>query len=111
MNCFSVIIVIILLLILMRCFNRKLIWFYDPNCGFCRQMESEWSKLETLSIFTFIPPLSTRKVDITKLCNLKFVRNFNVSSVPHIVRINRDGSRDVYTGSRKALDIWYWATS
>jgi thiol:disulfide interchange protein DsbC len=37
--------------------QRKLVVFADPNCGYCKQFESELAKVDNVTIYTFLYPI------------------------------------------------------
>ena len=37
--------------------SRRLATFEDPNCGYCKKLISEFSKLDNVTIYTFLTPI------------------------------------------------------
>ena len=101
--------IIVLFIIIYYLYNQTkdltVYWFHKPNCKFCIEMEDEWKKVENNLLGSGI---KYKRIDITnpKYKNLK--DNFNIKTVPHIVKINADGTREIFKGDRKCNDIVAW---
>lgn len=39
--------------------SRRMAYFTDPNCGFCRKLEKELSKIDNVTLYLFIGPIFT----------------------------------------------------
>jgi len=37
--------------------SRRMAYFTDPNCGFCRKLEKELSKIDNVTLYMFIGPI------------------------------------------------------
>jgi thiol-disulfide isomerase/thioredoxin len=85
--------------------NLKVYWFYKPECKYCKKMEDEWQKVEDKLCGSGI---ICKRIDITEPRYKKIKDNFNFKTVPHIVKINLNGTRDVFDGTRKCDDIISW---
>ena len=48
---------------------RSLYVFSDPGCGFCRRLEPELSKLQDVTIYTFVIPFQGRQLAQAVLCS------------------------------------------
>ena len=46
--------------------KRQIAVFSDPNCPYCKQLETELNKLNNVTIYTFIYPIKTQSVSISK---------------------------------------------
>lgn len=46
--------------------KRQLAVFSDPNCPYCKQLEAELSKLNDVTIYTFIYPIKPQSVAVSK---------------------------------------------
>ena len=46
--------------------KRQIAVFSDPNCPYCKQLETELNKLNNVTIYTFIYPIKTQSVAISK---------------------------------------------
>ncbi len=46
--------------------KRQIAIFSDPNCPYCKQLETELSKLKDVTIYTFIYPIKTQSVAVSK---------------------------------------------
>lgn len=46
--------------------NRQIAIFSDPNCPYCKQLETEISKLNDVTIYTFIYPIKSQSVAVSK---------------------------------------------
>lgn len=85
--------------------NTKVYWFHKEECKFCKEMEGEWAKVEKKLIRSGI---DCQRIDITDPKHKKITENFDIKSVPHIVKINSNGTREVFKGTRKQNDIITW---
>jgi hypothetical protein len=88
-----------------KSYGLKVYWFHRPDCGHCTKMEPEWRDLERKLNTTSI---NYRRIDINEPKNKKISTNFDVVGVPHIVKVDCDGIRNVYNGPRKCNDILAW---
>ena len=46
--------------------KRQIAIFSDPNCPYCKQLEAELSKLNDVTIYTFIYPIKTQSIAVSK---------------------------------------------
>ena len=46
--------------------RRQIAVFSDPNCPYCKQLETELSKLNDVTIYTFIYPIKTQSIAVSK---------------------------------------------
>ena len=46
--------------------KRQIAVFSDPNCPYCKQLENELSKLNDVTIYTFIYPIKTQSIAVSK---------------------------------------------
>ncbi|CAD9197337.1 MAG: DsbC family protein [Acinetobacter bohemicus] len=46
--------------------KRQIAVFSDPNCPYCKQLETELSKLNDVTIYTFIYPIKTQSIAVSK---------------------------------------------
>ena len=46
--------------------KRQIAIFSDPNCPYCKQLEAELSKLNNVTIYTFIYPIKTQSIAVSK---------------------------------------------
>lgn len=46
--------------------KRQLAIFSDPNCPYCKKLEAELDKLNDVTIYTFIYPLKTQSIVVSK---------------------------------------------
>lgn len=46
--------------------KRQIAVFSDPNCPYCKQLETELKKLDNVTIYTFIYPIKTQSVAVSK---------------------------------------------
>ena len=101
--------VVILLLIIYYLWNQttdlKVYWFHNPKCEHCKEMKDEWKKIEDKLCGTGI---KYKLIDITDPKYKKIKDNFNFTTVPHIVKINANGTRDVFKGKRTYDEMIAW---
>ena len=83
----------------------KIYWFMKPECKFCIDMKPEWKKVEN-KLYT--SKITHKTIDITDAKYKHLKDNFDFTTVPHIVKINSNGTRDVFTGTRTCDDIIGW---
>ncbi|NNH01683.1 DsbC family protein [Acinetobacter sp. ANC 5414] len=46
--------------------KRQIAIFSDPNCPYCKQLEAELSKLNDVTIYTFIYPIKNQSIAVSK---------------------------------------------
>ena len=46
--------------------KRQIAIFSDPNCPYCKQLEADLSKLNDVTIYTFIYPIKTQSIAVSK---------------------------------------------
>lgn len=46
--------------------KRELVIFSDPNCPYCKKLETELDKLNDVTIYTFIYPLKPQSIAVSK---------------------------------------------
>ncbi|WP_425919306.1 DsbC family protein [Acinetobacter sp. TSRC1-2] len=46
--------------------KRQIAIFSDPNCPYCKQLETEINKLNDVIIYTFIYPIKTQSITVSK---------------------------------------------
>ncbi|MGE8560518.1 MAG: DsbC family protein [Acinetobacter sp.] len=46
--------------------KRQVAIFSDPNCPYCKQLETEINKLNDVTIYTFIYPIKTQSIAVSK---------------------------------------------
>jgi len=46
--------------------KRQIAVFSDPNCPYCKQLETELTKLNDVTIYTFIYPIKTQSIAVSK---------------------------------------------
>ena len=78
-------------------------WFHKPTCPYCVEMQPAWD------LFTSGRPGSVKVHKVDKDENPDLAKNFNVTTVPHIVKV-KNGVREVYTGDRSAEDLLKWSS-
>ncbi len=102
---------IIILLLFRNICARRVIWFYRPDCGYCKRMEQEWARFESMCTTSLFPPIVVKKININDPLYKDLAENFDVMGVPHIVKIGDNYRRKVYTGDRTAGDLYSWAAA
>mgnify|MGYP000011484323 FL=1 len=85
--------------------NIKVYWFYKPDCKYCIEMSDDWKKLEN-KLYT--SGILCKKMNIEEAKYKHIKDNFNFKKVPHIVKINANGTRDIFDGDRKLDDMLAW---
>ena len=81
--------------------KKKLVLFYLPNCGFCKDMMPEWNKLE--KTHTKDPKVEVKKVNCSE--QPEQAETLGISGFPTIM-LFKDGKSKVFEGDRthKALE-------
>lgn len=102
-----IIVVLILLWVIRRKCAKKILWFYRPDCGWCHKMEGEWNKLESAAVFS-IYPIDTQRININDPMNRSLALKYNVTQVPFIIKLSKDGVQNVYQGNRSFEDMYDW---
>ena len=108
--------IIIIALIVYIYFNRKLpagflnskttlYLFQRPDCPYCAKMEGQWNSVEQELKNSDI---KVRNININESKNAQIKEDFNISTVPHIVKHKPNGEKVVYTGARTKKDILKW---
>ena len=101
--------IVFLLLLIYYLWNQsneiKMYYFYKPDCKYCKEMTEDWNHVEKKLCGSGI---LYKKFDITDPRFKKIKYNFNVKTVPHIVKINKNGTRNIFDGKRKCDDIISW---
>ncbi|TCB48138.1 DsbC family protein [Acinetobacter sp. ANC 4779] len=46
--------------------KRQIAIFSDPNCPYCKQLEAEVNKLNDVTLYTFIYPIKTQSIAVSK---------------------------------------------
>ncbi len=105
------IMILIILILIVQVNTIRVLWFYRPDCGYCQSMRSEWDKFESSCVFTMFPKISPKKININEESNRKLSENYEVQGVPHIVKLELDGYRDVFNGPREAEVLMAWSRS
>lgn len=109
-NDFKYHILIVVLLVIIYHLNNKqhrlvVYWFHKPGCPHCDVMEEEWAKVEG---HMWQSGIVVKRVDTSKPEHSKVAKNFNITTVPLIVKIKPNGMRYKYEGKRKAPDMINW---
>ena len=84
--------------------NLKVYWFHRPGCPHCDNMEDEWAGVET----KLQGSIETKRIDISDPKYAIIKKNFNIETVPQIIKIKSNGLRINYEGARKTKDILEW---
>lgn len=80
-------------------------WFHRPGCPHCDRMESAWGKLSPLLPANY----SAVAVNTTKSSNKALASKYNVSGVPHIIKVDAKGKLiSTYNGDRSTSDMKKW---
>jgi hypothetical protein len=110
MYCYLLVIVLIMAVYCLynKAYGLKVYWFNRPDCGHCTEMEPEWGALEKKLNSGVLVPNTCTRININDPKNKKISKNFDVEGVPHIVKVDCDGCRHVYSGPRKCDDMLAW---
>lgn len=103
------ILIVLVIIIIYAILHRELVatrvyWFYSPKCGYCHKMKDEWNKVEKDMLLSMN---RTVNVNIIEPKNQKLCDEYDVKTVPHIVKV-KNGKRYLYTGNRTKKDIIQW---
>jgi Thioredoxin len=90
--------------------TKCVIWFYRPDCGHCAKMHSEWDKFERQAMFTAFPRIAPKKINVNEPENRQLSENYEISGVPHIVKLEEYGRRVVFSGERTAGELMKWCS-
>lgn len=83
----------------------KVYWFHRPGCPHCDNMEDEWSGVEKSLQSSCI---RVKRINTEEPKNAALKKNFNIDSVPQIIKIKSNGMRYKYEGERKTKNILEW---
>lgn len=106
---FTIQLVVILCLIHSLCTFRVYL-FYSPECSHCHKMMPEWQKFKSNAAWTIFPHILALDINIKDSTNKHIYDNFDISGVPHIVKLKYTGERIVFTGERTAKNIMDWCS-
>lgn len=84
--------------------STKIYWFHKPNCKFCKEMAAEWKKVAAKAKNKYC----VKEIDLSLPEYAKMKKNFEIKTVPQIVKVKEDGCRYFYYGDRKSKDILEW---
>jgi hypothetical protein len=70
-------------------------------------MHDEWKRFKGMTMFSMVKPI---EIDITKPENKDIVDKYQISSVPQLIKIEKN-IPIIYDGDRVAEDIYQWACS
>jgi hypothetical protein len=102
------VLIVAVLFIYVRCSSIKVYRFYRPACPYCVSSQAEWDQFVSDSMFMMIRPIN---INLDKPDNATFAKNFAVTSVPTVIKVNPDGSSEKYDGERTAAAYMKWVRS
>lgn len=82
--------------------------FYRPTCPACVASQVEWELFKSDSMFRLISPIEVN-MDLPE--NKQIGQDFNITSVPTVLRVKYSGANEVYYGERTAAAYMAWALS
>jgi hypothetical protein len=101
--------IIVLIVLVYYLFNSKntikVYWFHRPGCTHCDNMESEWEGVERILQGSCI---ETKRINTGESKYASVKKNFNIDTVPQIIKIKPNGMRYKYEGKRTTDDIVAW---
>jgi glutaredoxin len=86
--------------------SLKIYYFMRDDCKYCIEMKDAWDKVELKLQNSRI---LCKKININEPKYKNIKDNFNFKTVPHIVKIYNDGTRNVFEGERTGDEIIAWA--
>lgn len=102
-----IILLIVLIYIIWNNMCKPVYWFYRLSCPYCVKMHDEWKRFKGMTMFSMVKPI---EIDITKPENKDIVDKYQISSVPQLIKIEKN-IPIIYDGDRVAEDIYQWACS
>lgn len=99
------VLIVAVVFIYVRCSSVKVYRFYRPGCPYCVSSQAEWDKFCKETMFMMVRPIN---INLDNPDNSTFAKNFNVVSVPTVIKVNTDGSSEVYDGERTAAAYMAW---
>lgn len=99
------VLIVVLLFVYVRCSSIKVYRFYRPSCPHCVSSQAEWDKFTDDTRFMLVRPIN---INLDKPDNATFAKNFAVSSVPTVIKVNTNGSSEKYNGDRTAAAYMKW---
>lgn len=87
--------------------EKRVVYFFQPSCKFCQDLEPEWQKFVQLASTSVHPIITTSKVNLNDSKNRYLVDI--ITTVPLIAIVDSKGNIvKPYEGNRKASDILEW---
>ena len=111
MNEVSLVIIVILVVLFIRYYSKKrLLLFYSPECGYCNRMKPEWDIFKKEMKNKLLSWIEVKEINVDDRKNDLIVRNFGVSQVPSIFKIEKNGYPEQYAGDRTKERMMEWMT-
>jgi hypothetical protein len=86
--------------------SRDIIYvFYKNDDKLCDELNKEWKKVE---VELNSKKIKNKKICITNPIYTEWKTNYNIKSIPEIVRVRADGFRVKYEGKRLSENIIAW---
>jgi thioredoxin-related protein len=83
----------------------KVYWFHRPTCPYCVEMKDEWAGVEAKMRGSTV---STESINISEPRHAAKKQQFQIDSVPTIIKVSPGGVRTEYNGDRNTGDIVKW---
>ena len=111
MNSFESLLVVGFMMVLLSLYidaiSTKVYRFYKPGCRFCQESQKEWDLFKSKCRFRGLKPIDINLEEKTPY-NEALAKNFNVKSVPTIIKVSNSGEFSKYDGERTAIQILDW---
>lgn len=99
------VLIVVILFMYVRCTSVKVYRFYRPSCPYCVSSQAEWDNFSSNCTFAMVRPIN---VNLDDPNSSAFAKNFNVTSVPTVIKVKPDGSSENYNGARTADAYMIW---
>ena len=103
----AILLLLVLLYFVWQSNCKPVYWFHRMNCPYCVKMHDEWKQFKKMCMVSMMKPI---EVDITKPENAKIVEQYQISSVPQLIKLEKEVPV-IYDGDRVAKNIYDWASS
>jgi len=100
---------IVILWLAVQLYSVKVYRFYSPKCGYCVASQKEWDKFKTQCTLKLIKCIDVN-VEAND-ANMRFAKDFGVTSWPTVILVTLDGRQFVHTGERTAASYMKFVSS
>ncbi len=98
---------LLVLILLVECFSVKVYRFYRPDCPACVDSQDAWRALKVRCAFRLV---RFHEIDMNRVDDRQkeLFALLQGTTVPHVVKVHRDGRYYVYQGERTTDAYYAW---